>query len=199
MNALYSNRFPVRRVEPIGREDLNVPTADSVPKPLIVDKATQCFVTPLAVGWRMAGLIPAPSDGELTVLEPSAGTGNLIQAMLDSGYGCHNITAVERNSELCDFLDREFEGLNPVQDCFLNYSASTRTRFDRIIVNPPFKGVKAHMNAAFSLLKPNGIMVALVPLSYQHDAAVTIETLPTDTFQGIKVATKIIQFGVTHL
>jgi len=37
-------------------------------------------------------------------------------------------------------------------------------------------------------------LVALVPVTYQHDDAEALETLPRDTFSTVNVSTKIIRF-----
>jgi hypothetical protein len=70
--------------------------------------------------------------------------------------------------------------------------------FPRVIMNPPFSDVRKHVAAALSLMGRGGhaepaTLVALVPITFQHDDAETLETLPPDTFATAKVHTKIIR------
>ena len=86
-------------------------------------------------------------------------------------------------------------------DCFLEYAQrlNLTNGFTKIIMNPPFKKVKSHMDAALSLLDRTSAggssLVALVPVTYQHSDAQLMEELPVDSFAHIKVNTKIIQFN----
>ena len=79
-----------------------------------------------------------------------------------------------------------------VNSCFLEY-AKTSERYSQIIMNPPFKTIKAHMKAAISLLDSPGVLVALVPITYEHPEAELIETLDSETFSTARVNTKIIR------
>lgn len=72
-----------------------------------------------------------------------------------------------------------------------------RVEFPRIIMNPPFSSVRKHIAAALRLMGRGGHaeparLVALVPITFDHPEAVTLETLPADTFATAKVNTKII-------
>ena len=122
-----------------------------------VGAGTECHVTPPEVAARMVNYLELSAD--LSVLEPSAGTGNIIDAL----DGHKNITAVELNYSLCKILRNRIE---PIQQCFLEYSTEPRS-FDRVIMNPPFNKIKSHMNAAISCLGASGLLVALVPITYQ--------------------------------
>ena len=159
--------------------------------------SSQCHVTPPVVAARMVGYLEAlPS---MMTLEPHAGTGNLIAALIDSGHETLEICAIERERELYNLTAKRFNweicGFN---DCFLEYAARTPAgSFPRILMNPPFKGIKAHMDAAIRLLGPAGhddaVLVALVPVTYSHPQAVTLEVLDLDTFATARVNTKIIR------
>ena len=171
-----------------------------LPELLEVDTFTECHVTPLDVAGRMVDYLEATSD-QLT-LEPQAGTGNLIQALFESGHSACELVAIERHHSLCSAIRQRFQGkqsVNPIQQCFLEYAeeAKGKIEFPRIIMNPPFKHVKRHMKAALDLLGLGGhseaVLVALVPITYQHDEAETLEELPNDTFSAAKVYTKIIR------
>lgn len=156
--------------------------------PLMIDKASECHVTPLAVAEDMA--LSLDFSATDSILEPSAGTGNLVKALLSNGATIEQITMVERSAKLW----AELEKMGPtVNACFLDYAGETGARFDRVIMNPPFSGVRKHMKAALSLLKPGGRCVALVPVTYENERARTIQTLQSDTFSTARVNTKIIE------
>lgn len=159
-------------------------------KPVMVDGATECHVTPIGVAGRMFDYLCAP--GNAVVLEPSAGTGNLIAGMIDSVEQVH---AIERHVSLCDSLrDRFPDAVEMVltQADFIEWS-ETAGKYSYILMNPPFKHIKKHMNAALSIL--DGRLIALVPITYQHPDAETLEELGPDTFPTAKVHTKIIEIN----
>jgi len=171
-------------------EDVKPEDYVKVPKALELAKSTECFVTPSDVARMMAvHLNIQPND---TILEPQAGTGQLVSAVFDEikRYGFSNyITTVEKNFTLAQkhgwFCHDFIEWAEAQQD--------TDTRFDKIICNPPFRTIKAHMRAAKSMLKPLGTMIALVPATYRELSHNVISVLAPDTFPTIKVNTKIIQ------
>lgn len=174
----------------------------NLPEPVTVDAATECHVTPPEVAARMVDYLeyhyPTRDTTGSNVLEPSAGTGNLIQAMVDADILTAHMMAVERHAGLTGGLTDRFGGfLKTHNRCFLEFAEEWQHEggFDRIIMNPPFRKVKQHMAAAISLLKPGGVLVALVPCTYQHPEASVLEDLGPDTFVTAKVRTKIIRLG----
>jgi hypothetical protein len=117
-----------------------------------------------------------------------------VRALLAAGYDRGQIVMVERHHALAAVLS----DLGPVcHTCFLDYAEEARGRvhFDRVIMNPPFSTVRQHMRAALSLMAPDraACLVALVPVTFDHPGAETLETLPPDTFATAKVYTKIIR------
>lgn len=159
-------------------------------QPLTVDRASECHITPAPVAARMASYLGPLKSGK--ILEPSAGTGALLQALLDVGTEPQAITAIERHNKLASALS--FEGVTVRNCCFLEYAADTGERFEKIIMNPPFSKVRQHMKAALALLdkKEGAALVALVPITFQHEDAQTLEELDENTFATAKVRTKII-------
>ncbi|MEP2533510.1 hypothetical protein [Shimia sp.] len=164
-------------------------------QPVIVDAATECHTTPDSVARRMVEYLGP--QGDYLTLEPSAGTGQLIRALLASGHSGNELTMVERHIGLCGHLYRYGPVINR---CFLEYAAEVKgaAAFPRIIMNPPFRKVRAHVAAAESLLGRGGhaepaTLVALVPVTFKHDRAETLEELPPDTFPTARVFTKIIR------
>lgn len=174
---------------------------------LEVASVTECHVTPPEVAALMADYLGLPRHGQ-KALDPQAGTGNLINALLESGYNYNQITAIERHCDLSEHcLNRFGKQVKTFNTCFLEYAENNKLNaryagnnklfYQRIITNPPFKNIKKHMNAALELLHcPNNLgasLVALVPLSYDHPEAYTLDELSSDTFQNTNVRTKIIQ------
>jgi len=164
-------------------------------QPVTVDKATECHVTPDDVARRMVEYLGP--QGDYLTLEPSAGTGQLARALLESGHSVCELTMIERHHALAAIL----RPIGPtINRCFLEYAqeAQGKVEFPRVIMNPPFKGVRKHVNAALSLMGQGGhvepaTLVALVPVTFDHDEAETLEYLPSDTFQNARVNTKIIR------
>ncbi|WP_378952132.1 methyltransferase type 11 [Mesorhizobium sp. ANAO-SY3R2] len=193
--AIYSRpakpmSIPVRR-----RDDFAKLEPLTVAAPVTVDKFTECHVTPGDVAARMVHYLGP--QGDYLTLEPSAGTGQLTRALLAAGHSQHELTQVERHNRLAAGLHQ----LGPVVNrCFLEWAAEVRGKveYPRIIMNPPFSEVRKHVAAALWLLGRSGhdepaVLVALVPVTYQHQDAETLETLPPDTFATAKVHTKIIR------
>lgn len=170
------------------------------PDVIAVDRFTECHVTPPFVAARMVDYLEVEKG--LLCLEPEAGTGNLISALLDSGYDPLDIVAVEWHGNLCASIHERFPSnpnLKIYNQCFLNFATAKENAgiFPRILMNPPFRKVRTHMEAALSLLQrgkhDRAILVALVPITYQHQDAEELETLPLDTFSNTSVYTKIIK------
>ncbi|MDG4889705.1 methyltransferase type 11 [Mesorhizobium sp. WSM4887] len=166
-----------------------------VVEPVIVDKFTECHVTPDDVASRMVAYL-GPT-GDFLTLEPSAGTGQLSKALLASGHSRHELTQVERHTKLASGLHRFGPVINR---CFLKWAAEVKGRveYPRIIMNPPFSQVRKHVAAALTLLGRGGheasaVLVALVPITFVHSDAETLEILSADTFATAKVNTKIIR------
>lgn len=192
--SLYTrpNKPKVMKVTP-RRGQVAAPVFEPLPEPVEVSAFTECHVTPSDVAERMAQYLVI--DGCYKTLEPSAGTGNLIQAVLEWAPDIPPIAAVEQHHALIDTMHKRFEGedVRFNQMCFLDYAKECGEKYHRIIMNPPFRKIKQHMNAAISLLAEEDYkLVALVPSTYQNDRAYTVEDLDNSTFASAKVNTKII-------
>ena len=161
--------------------------------------APQLFPTPRVVAVRMVKL--AGIEPEDRVLEPSAGTGNLLRAIVDAQPAAR-IHAIEINRALCDAIPsglgrRPFlqDGETLCQD-FLTCTVEQLGRFDKILMNPPFDhgADVAHIKHALRFLKRDGVLVALCANGPRQQAelrplADTWEELPDGTFaeQGTNV------------
>jgi len=160
--------------------------------------APQLFPTPADIAALMVEKLEL--EPGMSVLEPSAGTGNLIRA-LPGGIG--SVTAVEVNRELCRLL----HPLVPRVVCadFLSCSLDTLGRFDRVIMNPPFANgadIK-HIQHAMGFLKPGGRLVALYANGPRQREAFRQSgesiDLPPDSFKaegtGVNVALLVSSAG----
>lgn len=123
------------------------------------------FFTPLAVAGFMAYLLHAEEEDR--VLEPSAGEGNLIDAVLEEGICTSvHITAVELNSEHEANLSLMADDV-AIQD-FLSWEPDFPA-FNKIIANPPFGNgidLKAHVEKMLRLLARPGRLVTILPRDY---------------------------------
>jgi 16S rRNA G1207 methylase RsmC len=138
------------------------------------------------------------------VLEPSAGTGNLIIAIKELGFnGNIHLDAIEINYDLCKKL-RGY-GIEVDQQDFLEvekpYCPDAPDGWDRIVMNPPFVNgadIK-HIQHAQTLLKPGGRLVALCANGPRQRAALQPiadiwEDLPAGSFkeQGTNVSVALL-------
>ncbi len=111
------------------------------------------FPTPQSLASRMCTMADLHSD--MTVLEPSAGTGNIADEIRKCG--CEPVT-VEINHSLADVL--RSKGYNPYEQDFLAFTGT----FDRVIMNPPFEQMQDvdHVRHAYDLLNTDGVLVAIM-------------------------------------
>lgn len=96
-----------------------------------------------------------------TILEPSAGNGNIIRALRN--YGVHNhITAIElRQEERCN--------LQKISDKVLicNFLLEDITeKYDIIIGNPPYNLAQEFIDKSLSLLNPGGKLIFLLRTNF---------------------------------
>jgi predicted RNA methylase len=170
--------------------------------------APQLFPTPKELAKRM---IDTATHGlgcaGLRVLEPSAGTGVLLDAVIDSAAGadCCTTVAVEIDERLATELKRRRDLRLHTNDAnhkvvcadFLLCNEELGT-FDRILMNPPFAdGADVdHVTHALTMLSPGGRLVAIMSsgVTFRQDKrtvafrtlvqerAGVIEPLPDDTF-----------------
>jgi methylase of polypeptide subunit release factors len=152
------------------------------------------FPTPPALAERVVEL--AEISGRMTVLEPSAGTGNLIRAVLAAAPDAR-LTAVEIEWNLAFHLQGQFGTVDVRNEDFLKANPG---KFDRIVMNPPFQrgtDVK-HVRHAATMLAPGGRLVSIVAAGpWQRKQLGPIATqwidLPAGSFrsEGTNVAAAI--------
>lgn len=166
-----------------------------------VVSAPQLFPTPAKVAWQVVELADIRA-GHL-VLEPSAGTGALIDA-INPVKRIVNVRAVEINAQLAERL-RARDNPHVEVRCadFLSCNGDLGT-FDRIVMNPPFERGSdiRHIRHAQGMLRAGGRLVAVCAAgprqreAFESEAEAWID-LPDDTFkaQGTGVRTAIVVLG----
>lgn len=172
--------------------------ADSLKTGVKVVTANQLFPTPHDLAQRVVELADI-QDG-MSVLEPSAGTGALLNAITTRP---DVVTAVEISSTLADRL-RETQNSKTVVWCcdFLEAGQITPGSYDRVIMNPPFENgadIK-HILHARKFLRPGGRLVAICANGpRQNDKlqplADSWEELPAGTFEGTQVRAVLLTMG----
>src|SRR5262249_42196058 len=122
--------------------------------------APQLFPTPTDVAALMAGYADIREGSK--VLEPSAGTGRLIEAAKAKGG---EVFAIEVNHKLAADLARRYgaEGVckDVLQGDFLDLMPNQLGAFDVVMMNPPFEhgaDIK-HIKHALRFLRPGGRLV----------------------------------------
>jgi hypothetical protein len=164
------------------------------------------YPTPSEVADRMVALAEY-GDKDLTTLEPSAGDGQILDA-IPWDFGS---TAVEFNHHRALKIKGRFPAWHVDEADFLKWQpgGDMPRQFDRVLMNPPFNDrVEAyHIVKAFGHLAPGGILVAILPEGWftRDDQKSTVlrsflqehehkpsETLPAGTFSRTRIVTRIV-------
>jgi predicted RNA methylase len=145
------------------------------------------------------------------ILEPSAGSGNLIQEILKI-VPAGNITCVEQSSVFCNKLTEL--GVAVYNEDFLK--VPVEPIFDLVIMNPPFRapGIAqadiSHIRHAFDFLKEGGLLVSIMSAGvlFRENAATvnfrnfisrticTFEKLPDDAFKESGTLVKTVRLTI---
>lgn len=120
-------------------------------------KRDQAFFTPPELAHQVVNL--ADVFGAM-VLEPSAGRGALADACMNAG--ALDVSCFEINPEYAEELNKKHYTV--IVADFLDYSPAKTSRYERIVMNPPFTKNQdiAHVNHALNWLAPGGILVSLM-------------------------------------
>ncbi len=147
---------------------------------------------------RLANILP----GE-RVLEPSAGNGNIADA-IRAQHPEADLEVIEISPDLREIL--ELKGHNLVAYDFTNHAGE----YDTVVMNPPFENGQDidHVRRAFYLLKPGGRVVAIMSegvffrkdrqatefRGFLQDFGYEAQRLPAGTFMqsGTMVASRIV-------
>jgi len=128
------------------------------------------FPTPEPVVYRM--IERAQITNAHHVLEPSAGSGNIADAIKEEAPNCA-LWCCEISPSLANILT--LKGYSPLQGDFMEEFQPES--FDRILMNPPFEIAQdiAHVRRAYDLLKHGGRLVAIMSPSFQYNSASKFE------------------------
>lgn len=129
-----------------------------------VVSAPQLFPTPPEIARQVVAL--AEIQAKQRILEPSAGTGNLLRAMYELPFktlpDARDVVIVEIADGVCINLKNEFPCAVVYKKDFLAMGDELGL-FDRVLMNPPFsKGEDIkHIQHALNFLKDGGRLVAI--------------------------------------
>lgn len=184
------------------------------------DRALSYFRTPDMTARMMATELGVMPGGR--VLEPSAGDGALVLAVLIF-HPQVSVDAVEVDQARAQLLRNRF-GRSAPQDVtvhemrFQDYAATPPAPYDAVVMNPPFtesgdrQAWATHFLAAWELLAPGGRMVAVLPMSYRSadtkparrvrdlvegNSGVVVD-LPESTFAGVGTNVHTVLVSVTR-
>ena len=182
---------PARQTEPEDPASKFEALAEQLREGVKVVSAPNLFPTLPEVARRVVEL--ADIQPGQRVLEPSAGTGSLLEALPDTPT-----VAVEINGQLAEALQRRFSGVNVHHADFLALNGELG-EFDRIVMNPPFDHGSdlEHIRHAYAKLKPGGRLVAICangPRQVDELACISTiwETLPSGWCPGTGVNAVIV-------
>lgn len=123
-------------------------------------KDHQFYPTPQIIVDRLMGEIGTRIESdEITVLEPSAGYGALVQGFTNS---FKIVTAIEVDPFLCSVLAAK--GMNEIHNIdFLRYKAEQK--FDLILMNPPYsdRRLEKHFSHALTFMADGGELYIIAP------------------------------------
>lgn len=174
-------------------------------------KEYQFFATPPELAARMvemAELGDTDGKGYGDILEPSAGQGAIVQAILKATEGAVTVHCYEP-MDVNKLILNKITGVKWLGDDFMQ--AASGVLYDRIIANPPFTKNQDidHIKLMYDLLKPGGVMVTLASPSWTFgsqkkqvefrqwltDTDAHIEEIPEDTFKesGTSIRTILIK------
>ncbi len=123
------------------------------------------FPTPPAVIELM--LDYAQIEAHHTILEPSAGAGHIIDAIVARHGDGPLIAALEINPSLCEILQAKGFDARPIdfiEDSLGKSFMEGHDIFDRVLMNPPFEKLQDidHVQAAFERLKSGGRLISVM-------------------------------------
>lgn len=180
------------------------------------------FMTPQKLASRLVSHLPDATGDGAYVLEPSAGSGNIVRALIER-YGVHRVKAVEQCPEMAAELERSLLPAAVITGDFCPARRSATRgaavevlkewgRPTHVVMNPPFHemGAANHIHAAASIMRAGGTLVSIVPAELRHSTdghhkaamlafyrdfeRVLFYDLPHDTFSihGVKVPVSIL-------
>ena len=147
-------------------------------------KSYQYYPTPNEIVDEIQKYVPITGN----ILEPSAGTGNLI-----FGLNKEKITCIELSKFHNIIL--KAKGFNSVEMDFLTYN--TDEKYDCIVMNPPYSKNRAllHVNHAVKLLSENGYILAVLPTGKVNDIQYSYEVIEkfNSVFDKTNIHTSLVK------
>ncbi|MBQ1784622.1 MAG: PLxRFG domain-containing protein [Gammaproteobacteria bacterium] len=145
----------LRELETLGEKPAAEPRLKQLERELIGKKIPGYHNTTgqaLAIVLEQANIQPGDS-----VLEPSAGKGDMADAAKEAGA---DVDVIEINGNLRGILEEK--GHNVVAHDFMSFE--TDKRYDVVLMNPPFENGQdmAHTRKAWELVKPGGRLVSIL-------------------------------------
>lgn len=143
-------------VKPPSAEQVKAKKIRDLERAQVGNKDGDFFPTPKALAERMVD--EADIKPGMSVLEPSAGTGNIAEAIRE-GAPEAKLTVLEWAHSRRELLQEKGFDVAPGTD-FLKHQGS----YDRILMNPPFSKNQdiEHVMHAYRLLKPGGKLLAIM-------------------------------------
>jgi hypothetical protein len=167
----------------------------------------QQFGTPQELAERMVGMITAGEND--VILEPSAGRGGMVAAILGSG---RKALAVEIEPTAMAVMRYRFKEEHAAKQVYFNEcsfldfhqeygpNSASRLRFPGVVAHPPHLNRidMAHTMAAYQMLKPGGMLVTILShdtcfaedskaetfRAWLSNVGAEYEELPVETFAG---------------
>jgi phospholipid N-methyltransferase len=179
---------------------------------VVRDKDLGFFPTPPALAAELVEM--AEVDPGMTALEPSAGEGAIVRALLDARADVH---AYELDPLRFEKLLKVYGGKDSCVLTFGNFMdafSSSKAWIQpcaRVVMNPPFCKVNGHdhldhVQRAFSWLRPGGVLVSVLPasVSFRQDRRYrefrdwykghkgVLSDLPDDSFKASGTGVKTV-------
>jgi len=142
----------------------DMPVSDIKTKSGALCKDLAFYPTPDAVVNTILSQSGVFLTDDSVILEPSAGTGNLVRGVLSKNI--RRVDAVEIHPDRVRALKAiDDPRLNVLEANFLRMGA--RQDYTHVFMNPPFYGTHwmEHVTHAFDFLVPGGTLVAILPIS----------------------------------
>lgn len=131
------------------------------------------WFTPSWIARRLALWLPVEPTG--LVLEPSAGSGELVEGLVRAGWPIERIVAVELDPEWCAHLRRRFPDLAVIEGDFLGAEVQQQIEWSSIrhvLTNPPYEGGLdvAFLDACLNNLDVDGHVAVLVKTDIEYSS-----------------------------
>lgn len=149
-------RAALREYAPLKKKQDKEDPVKTAERKLIGRKIEGFFPTPRPAIDKM--LAAADIQPGMSVLEPSAGKGDILDAVKENHPDAKSV-GIEPHSDLRELIGMKGHEVHEDRD-FLEHKG----QYDRIIMNPPFENRQdvAHVRHAFEQLKPGGKLVAIM-------------------------------------